>query len=513
MKKIAVLPVLLCAALLLNLLAIPARGMELDMTPIAQTEALESLPAQTGDAGEEQGGMFSSEKVEIPFGQVSILEGCRTIEGMKPLDGSERKLKSALAAFVYEKKTNTVIYSYNPDMKLSPGTLAKLVTALVVIEQCELDDVVNINSSNIARLPAGSQHVDLKNGETLTVEDLLHCLILHSANDAAVALAEHVSGNMQGFAVLMNERVKQMGCTATEFGNVHGLDNATSWTTARDMARIMTVASENETLAKLIKEPTYDVPATEKSEVRKLITQNYMTDNRTVAKYFNQYVTGGLASHTDASGSSIVCTAEYKGMELVLVVMGATREYNTEPGWEWQALYYGNFDEMVDLVEYVFATFKVNRILYDGQALYQFPVTNGESQVVGMPTVNLDSVLRADTQMDNLTLNFSTVGGRLTAPIEKEDMIATVEVWYRNSCLLEAELFAMSPVKAADDTGVSFLNESIGGNSISGFWGFLGTVAMLLVVAAAAYLGYNAYRRARRRVQRRRRRAERRRSW
>lgn len=505
MKKFACLSLIL--VLLMQSLTLPASAaVMLDTTPIEQYDQTESTGASEEPPQE-------SLNVQIPFGRVCIQQGCRTIEGMMPLGGNERKLDTSLGVFVYETNSDTVIYSYNPDVKLSPGTLAKLVTALLVAELCELDEVITVNTDNISRLPRG-QIVDIRNGEQFTVEQLLYCLILHGANDAAVVLAEHVSGSMQGFTVLMNERVKQMGCTSTEFGNVHGLDNATSWTTARDMTRIMQAVYENEALAKILAETRYEIPETETTAYRELITTNYLIDTRTVTKYYDSRVKGGLASYSEASGASLACVAASGKLNVVCVVLGATREFNTEPGWTWQTLVYGNFDEMVDLLEYVFNTYKVNQILYDGQALYQFPVAEGESKVVGQPKVNISTVLPADVQMDNLIMNYSAVDGKLTAPIEKDEMIATVEVWYRNSCIAEAELFAMGSVKNENDTGVKFLNEAVGtGNKISGFWGFLSTAGILLLCVAGLYIGYNAFRRAQRRAQRRRRRAERRRSW
>jgi len=236
MKKIKSLSLLLSLILALQCLAVPASAIEgLETVPV-------SVPEVTG-ATEEM-----TTPAQIPFGKVSVLQGCRTIDGLVPLAGSDRMLDTAQAVFCYEVNTGTVIYSYNPDMKLAPGSLAKVVTALVAIEQCDdLDEMVTVSSRNISRLPAGSLHVDLKEQEKITMRDLLYCMVLYNANDAAIAIAEHISGNMQGFLVLMNDRVKQLGCVNTEFANVHGLDNAVQYTTARDMTKIMIEASKNET--------------------------------------------------------------------------------------------------------------------------------------------------------------------------------------------------------------------------------------------------------------------------
>lgn len=194
MKKNILIALLLCMALLFQLTALPISAEAAD-DPTSQTEPSAALTNPSATPGQ--------------FGSESILNGCRTIEGQVPLSGSERRLDTAQAVFVFDTKTNTVVYSYNPDLKLSPGTLAKIVTALVAIESCELDEVVVCHSKNISRLPGGTQNVKLKELEELTVEQLLYCLILHGANDAAIALAEHIAGNMESFVTLMNARIQK----------------------------------------------------------------------------------------------------------------------------------------------------------------------------------------------------------------------------------------------------------------------------------------------------------------
>ena len=419
-----------------------------------------------------------AQEAEIPFGQVSIQSGCRTIGGMMPLDGKERKLNTSQAVFVYEVNTDTVIYSYNADTKLAPGTLTKIVAALVTVELCELDEVVTVSSRNISRLPPGSLNKNLKEGEQLTVEDLLHCLILESANDAAIALAEHVSGNQQGFMVLMNDRVKQMGCTSTEFNNIHGLDNATSWTTARDMARIMKEASQNETLVEIFKTTGYTVPATNRSDERSLITQNYLISEAVISKYYDPRVKIGLASYTDLSGASLACTAEKGKLNVVCIVIGALREFSPE-------------------------TKRVTSYVIDG-----------ESQAVGQPKVNYNTVLPASAKMDNLTKYFSPLDGGLTAPIQKNEMIGTVSIWYRNSCLAEAELYSMGDVSSKSNSALTIQGEEVRDDSnMSGALDVLLTVCLFILIPSGLYLTINAWRRSRARARRRKRRENRRRSW
>lgn len=497
MKNFKGLSLLLCLMMVLQCLMIPVSATETAATEGTVAVSPETVPLTTE---------------EPEFGTVCILQGCRTINGMNPLAGSDKRLDTAAAAFLYETKTGTVVYSYNPDMKIASGTLAKIMTALVVLDNCELDEKITINTNNISRLPAGATNVDLKNGETVSVEDLLYCLILHNANDAAVVLSEYVAGNQQSFVTLMNQMALRLGCTNTDFGNVHGLDNAASVTSARDMAKIVFAASQNEDFTTIWGAETYDMPATEKSDVRKLLTTNYFLSNRTIPDFYDDRYTGGMQSMTNAAGASVVVTAhsDAKNMDYIGVVLGSTRTYK-ENGWS--VLSYGNFNEMTNLITYGFDKFKINRVIYDGMTLGQFSVIGGESNAVGQAVVDVDSVVPISAQMSNLQMNFKVTGGGLSAPIQKGDLIATMELKYLNSVMTEIEVYSMGNVRPANNTGVTIRSTAARSDSDdSGILSVIGTICVIVLGLAAAYLAFNAYMRSRLRARRKKRRAARRRN-
>lgn len=501
MKKTGIVSIFLCMLLLLQVASLTAYAAQTDTVP-PQTQ-----PAQEGTEA-------TAPQTTAEFGYVCINNGCRTIDGMVSLMGGEYTCETARGVFVFERNTETVVYSHNPDLKMSPGTLVKVVTALVAIENCELDEVVTAKEAIQSRVPGSAQRMtpQLKSGEQMTVEDLLHSLLMDSANDAAVALAEHVAGTTEAYKQMMNERVKAMGCTNTEFGNISGIDNVTHYSTARDMARIVLEASNNETLARIWGTEKYTIPATNLTEEERVIkTENYLVSDLTLQQFKDPRVTGGLAAYHETSGAGIVCTTDHKDMELVCVILGATREYMEEPSWMVKS--YGNFNEVNDLVQYIYDNYKVNRVIYEGQALRQFPVAGGESDVVGMPLVSHDSVLKKDTQLNNLNLKFSVTGGGLKAPVAKDQKIATVEVWYRNSCLMEAELFAMSGVRDSMDSGLRVQGQdSQAGKANMDFLSVVSIIVVIILVPVVVYLVYNNVRRSLARKQRRRRRASRRRS-
>lgn len=513
MKKFKHLSLLLCLGLLLQCLCLNAAATETTLQTQAPVMPTETIPAVTE---------------ELAFGTVCINKGCRTINGMVPLGGSDRRLETAQSVFLYEVNTDTVVYSYNPDTKVHPGTLAKIVLAMVVLDRCDLDDEVTVTEGIQSYIPAGANSMyyetssqvtseKLKSNEHISVGDLLHGVLMINANDAAVALAHHVAGTTDSFLMLMNNKVQQLGCTNTQFGNISGLYTASSYSTGRDMTIIMREAMKNETFKTITATGEHTIPPTDLTGERKFKTQNYMVDDSTIQDFYDDRVTSGMASYHETIGASIVVAASNQRNEddtaylnYIGVVLGASRTFE-ENGWK--VINHGNFNEMQQLLKYGFDSFKVNRIIYEGMSLNQFIVNGGESYAVGQATVDVDSVVPVNVQMKNLQMNYSVVDGGLSAPVKKGQLIATLQVQYRSSVMTEVEVYAMGDVKAADSTGVTIRSTAVRSDSDdSGLLSVIGTICVIILGLVAAYLAFNSYMRSRMRARQKRRRAARRRN-
>lgn len=498
MKKIKCFSLVLSLILLLQCLAFSAGATEATLPQIPEET---TVPAQAVE--------------ELTFGTVCVRKGCRTIEGMEPLGGSDRRLETAQSVFLYEINTDTVVYSYNADAKVHPGTLAKMVLALLVVENCDLEEEVTVTEGIQSYIPMGSHNIALKSLEHMSVKDLLYAAVMEGANDAAVALAHHVAGTTAAFLEMMNNRVKMIGCVNTEFGNISGLYTAQSYSTGRDMAKIIREAIKNKDFVEVFGATEYTIEPTDLTEKqRKLNCGNYMMSEMVIPDFYDTRVTGGMQSYHEQTGASIVCVAKEKKENYPLtyigVVLGATRTF-AENGW--QPVSYGNFNELTELLKYGFDKFKVNRIVYDGMSLNQFTVAGGECNAVGYATVDIDSVVPIDAQMQNLIMRFSVVDGGLAAPIRKDQLIATMQVEYRNSVLAEAEVYSMGTVKRSSDTGVEIRTTAVRSDSdASGFLRVIGILCVIVLGLAAVYLAFNAYMRSRIRARHRRRRANRRRN-
>lgn len=470
MKKLSLLNLLLCLVLLAQMLCAPVLAAETET-------AMPTEPEETQ--------VLEVEKVPVPdvaYGTASIAYGCRSMDGQAALGGDDKLLETAKAAFVYEKTTGSIIYNYNEDTPVSPGALAKIMTAIIAIEQEELDDKVTISTAGYGGI-SGTRNSALKQDEVLTLEDLLHCMILQLANDAAVSIAEHVSGTEASFVKLMNETAKAIGCTDTVFVNCHGLDTAGQHTTARDMARILQYALKNSTFRQIFGCKTYTVPANDRSEERTVNTLNHLVGSG-ATKFNRDDVTGGMGTYASASGASIVCTAEKDGLSLICVILGANRTYTGNA-----VKTYGNYEEIWDLLDYSFDNFKICRLLHNGQSMNQFSVANGENQVVGMTATDMDAVIPASANLEDLTMKYNVEGGGLTAPIEEGQRVSTLQVWCGDSCVAETELFAMSNVRSVEDSHLDIQGTASRDDSnLAGFLSFVGVIFLVILVLAAVRL-------------------------
>ena len=432
---------------------------------------------------------------DVPEGAVVRVEyGCNTLDAALPLVRDEQILRSAKGVFVYDRSTETVLYGYNADQRLAPGGLVQILAALLVVENCNMNDVVTVSSRYINQLPLGVRHQSLKDGEQVTIRDLLHCLMLSSANDAAVVLAEQVSGSPEAFIQAMNDKALELGCTDTVVRHVSGLDTEGQYTTARDVARIIQAALEYEEFCEVFSTGSYTVPVTNKSDPRDLTTLNYFLEGASISRFYDERVTGGKASFTSsAAGATIAFTAQDKDLDLICVVIGAGRKYNSDK----TIARYGNFEEGKDLMDYCFDGFRIGQMLYKGQSMMQLEVANGANDVVAVNESDMSIVLPKDVGIDDLKLVYEVNGGKLTAPLTKGQPIVSVRMWYRGSCVGETTLYAQTAVATQDDPGFTIQNGAVRSDEdMAQMLLYLGLVFLVIFVVVSLYLGINAARRA-----------------
>ena len=372
----------------------------------------------------------------------SVSMGSHGIDAVNPLGTSEKLLETAKAAILYERNSDTMLYSWNADVQLEPSSMAKIMTALVALENEKLDAILTVTRSALNTIPVGSVSAGLKAGEELTLESLLYCSITASANDATAVIAEEIGGSIGLFVQMMNDKAAQLGCKETNFVNPHGITAEGAYTTARDICRILDAALDNPEFVKLFQADEYVIPATSiLGKERKIITTNYMQSTNYTSRFFDKRVTGGKTGSTNA-GRCLAVTAQMGDMELIGIVMEAIPTYEVEGI---QLDYHGNFEEMAVLLDYADGSYEYRQVFYEGQALTQIPVQNGTNDVVTTTTGAFSTVL--PVEVDESKLRWVYVDAiDLKAPIEKGQVVSLAQVWYGDTCLVQTELVAMNSV-------------------------------------------------------------------
>jgi D-alanyl-D-alanine carboxypeptidase (penicillin-binding protein 5/6) len=241
----------------------------------------------------------------------------------------------------------------------------------------------------------------------------------------------------------MNSYAQKLGCTQTTFTNVHGLHDEFQVTTARDMARILSVAAKNETFMAAFSTVNYTVPATNLSEPRELSSGNFMMNDDQMIIYLDSRVTGGRTGVVDTGERNLAVTAEKNGIKLVSIVMGSQSVFS-ESGRS--VITFGSFNETSALLDMGFRGHHPVQLFYKDQVLKQYKVVNGSSYVSTGVSDQVTALLPYGVTYDDLSYRYNEDSTVITAPVSAGDKISTVQVWHNNICLTQADLYALHDV-------------------------------------------------------------------
>lgn len=437
----------------------------------------------------------------------SVTGGCRTLDGNVPVLGTSQLVSNNAAAIVYEVNTDSLLYAYNADSHVQPSSLLKIMTALIAIEKANLSDMVTVRTDVLDTLPYDAAMVGLVADEVVSVKDLIYCMMVSSGNDAAVVLADYVMGSQEAFVAEMNRYAAELGCTATNFINVHGIHDDAQYTTARDVARILKKAIGNEQFQQVFAAKTYEMPATNQSESRTLNSQNYLINNDKVKIYFDERVTGGRTAVNNDRSRSIATTAQANGMDLICIVIGSKSQFEKDGYTE---RVFGGYNETKQLLDLAFNGYKTAQVLYAGQVLQQSSVLNGGCEVSMGIHAGVHTVVPENIDINQLTFRYANEVN-LIAPIEKGQKLSTLQIWNGAVCIAETDVYAMNRVPVA---GTEFDDEEQKSRINIGriIWIILGAILSIAVAAVIAVLLLRRYRAMKLKKQSRRYRRNRRRS-
>ncbi len=227
---------------------------------------------------------------------------------------------SASSAIVMEDSTGTILYAKNMDTPVDPGSAVKILTVMLALEKANLTDEVTMTETGVQGVTEGGLNISAQIGEVFTIEQCAYAVILASANDVALQLAEHIGGSVDGFVQLMNTRAAEIGCTGSHFTNPTGLEDPAQYSTAHDLALIMETGLMNEDFRKIVSATTYTIPATNMSGGDRTLSTSFSMVNTAGSDYYSGTL-GGKQGYTGTAGATILCAAQRKGMTLICAIL------------------------------------------------------------------------------------------------------------------------------------------------------------------------------------------------
>lgn len=417
-------------------------------------------------------------------------------------------VESSYAAVLLAEKDGeeTVLYTRNADERMYPASLTKVMTVLLAVEAVEagtvnLTDMVTAQPGFNFDIIDGGSSIDMTEGEAMTLENLLYCALVASANEVCNVIAQYIGGGSIGaFVEMMNRRAAELGCTGTHFTNTHGLPDSDHYTTARDFSRILREAVGHELFMEICDTVNYTVPGTNNSAERRLENTNSLinpTNPQYPGDYGYEYAHGVKTGHTEEAGYCLATTAEKDGMQLLCVVMKA-EAYELEDG-SW---FYGHFADAKTLMEWAFENFSYQEIVRSTEIVAEMPVEmGGDADTVSIrPSTSITGYLANDIDLESFERTVTLYptdngdGSSLLAPVSAGQVVGEISV------SLDGEIYGTASLVTSTSVSLSrvqFMKEQLAETLhrpavIIIFW----VLALLFVIYLVMVIRYRVKRRA-----------------
>lgn len=336
---------------------------------------------------------------------------------------------TAHSAILIEASTGRVIFEKNADAQEYPASMTKMMTAILSLEMTRPDDIVHI-SNEAANVDGSSLY--LEKGDIMLMSQLRQGMMLVSGNDAAVAIADAVSGSIPAFTNLMNKKAMEIGATHTHFANPNGLPNPSHYSTARDMAKIAAYCYRNEDFRKIV--------ATKEKAVHWIYPNKTVTfDNTNHLLWTYPYADGIKTGYTDEAGGCLAASATRNGVTLIAIVM------HTNDGLD-------RFSEAKELLNYGFQQVYMKSAYKKGELVKAIHIHDGETASINVsPTHDIDyPIINGQNNKDYfIKVNIPRY---LTAPIKTGEKVGSIDIFYNSKKVEEVPVVADS----SSNKGFSF---------------------------------------------------------
>lgn len=327
------------------------------------------------------------------------------------------------ACLLMEESTGKILYSKNANSIMYPASTTKIMTAILTLEKCNLSDTAVVSHNAVFSIPSGYSTASLVEGEVLTIEQLLNVLLIPSANDAAVVLAEHIAGSVEAFSDMMNSKAVELGCLNTHFVNPNGIHNENHYSTAYDLALIGRYAMQFPTFKEISSKTRYTLPITNAyskedrifNTTNDLIKPNYSSSP---TNYYYKYTTGGKTGYTDPAGQCIVATATKDNISLIAVTLHGDF---TEDNLSQRAL------DCKALFEYGFNNFSMVSIAQKGDVASNMKVPNATKDSSSLDLLYSDDIYAfVPNGFDTSSVTPNIKLSSAFAPIAQDTVLGTI---------------------------------------------------------------------------------------
>ena len=360
-------------------------------------------------------------------------------------DGNEAPetptIERAKAAYLYNFENDTVLFEYRSGEKLYPSSTVKLMTAIVAFEHFseKLDTPITVTSAMLAEV--SGNRIGFSEGEIVTAEEMLYCMLVNSANDAAIILAHAVAGSTSEFVKLMNEKAAWLGAYDTYYMNPTGLHDDSMVTTAKDTALIARCAYSTPGLVDITSTPKYVMPATNMNDFRNIYNRNCLVSNYYSLEYSYPGALGLNAGATTQGGYSIAAVAEdaESGLTYLAVVLG---------GEEYEGKYY-SYVNAVNLLDWAFSAYGYAEVLTTGRTVCELPVklSSAIDYVTLVPSESITVYLPTSVDLaTDIRYSYNTYADYLDAPVESGEEAGKITVMYGDKILGSCSLVTTSSI-------------------------------------------------------------------
>ena len=387
---------------------------------------------------------------------------------------------NARGAMLISLDTDEVLFSKNADEKMYPASITKLLVAAIVLEKTQdLDNekIVMTKSAANSISGTGASVIGLKENEEMTIRQALHCLLISSGGDIAYAIAEHFGGSTEGFMQLMNAKAKEIGMTASNFGNPVGLHDDFTYTTPRDVSILAKHVLNYDVILEITSLARYTLPATNMSSARILSTTNFLIDPAT--NYFYKYAKGLKTGFTDEAGRCVVSTASLDGYSYLCIVMGC----NSAGGVR------NEFADSRNLYRWAFNNFEFKSVLDTTKPVSEIPVklSLDTDYIPLYPEKTITSILPIKADESTISINTTLLYSDVIAPVKANTVLGTAEIVYAGEVIGTVNLVSREDVKPNLFLQVGRIVKNIFTSSA------FKIIAVILILCIAIFIGYCLY--------------------